>query len=317
MYLLQRGEKNQMKKANAKSTKKLITLILAALIFIGGSLYGAFDDEWREVVKNESATENVDNLAPFEVHFIDVGQGDCILIECEGENMLIDCGDNAQLSKVKRYLSSENVSEFKYIVATHAHSDHIGGMAEILDAYKTDIFITSKIPKELTPTTQSYIDMLTSLKNNNVNAVYAKSGSAYNLASATFTIIGPVRDDCDDLNNTSVIIRLDYGKHSFLFQGDAEKEEESDVLGSGADIKADVIKIGHHGSKTSSIDDYLSKVKANDAVISVGASNQYSLPAKSILKRLKSFDMNIYRTDISGNIVYSGDKNKIEVRIDK
>ena len=233
-----------------------------------------------------------------EVHFIDVGQGDATLITCDGEAMLIDAGDNSKGTTVQYYLKKQGVDSLKYLILTHPDADHIGGADVIVTKYDIGTVFESYYKK---PAYHKASDELAkALSYRYMTPIVPAAGNAYNLGEASFTFIGPIGYS-DEPNNASLALILQYGNVRFLFTGDAESEEESAIINSGYDIKADVYKVGHHGSKSSSNDYFLRAVMPRYAVISCGV-NEYGHPNSEVLQRLYNVGASIYRTDQSGNI---------------
>lgn len=237
------------------------------------------------------------------VEFIDVGQGDCTLIRCDGKNMLIDCGEREYYQVVKNYLKNSGISRLDIVVATHPHTDHIGGMYMLIEDFDIGTFIMPKISKSNIPTTKTYLNMISSLKEKSLSPDYAVVGKTYNLSGAEIEILGPVNNS-DELNDMSVVCMLKYGKSKFLFTGDAETPAESDMINNGADLKCNVLKVGHHGSTTSSGERFIRKADPDVAVISVGEGNDYDHPHTKILDRLLKRDVTIYRTDEDGTLKF-------------
>lgn len=237
------------------------------------------------------------------VHFIDVGQGDSTLIESNGHYMLIDAGENNQGDTVIEYLRSHQVTTLDYVIGTHPHSDHIGGLDLVIDAFDVGKIILP--PKE--HTTKTFEDLLDSISKKGLKITKPVPGDIYELGDASFQILAPNQDYGDDLNNWSVGLRLVYGDTAFLFTGDAEEAAEADILKTGLDLKADVLKAGHHGSRTSSSDPFLDCVSPSYAVIECGDGNTYGHPHQETMKRLKKRGIQIYRTDTQGNIVATTD----------
>ncbi len=243
------------------------------------------------------------------VHFIDIGQGDSELVECDGKYMLIDAGDVGKGSDVIFYLKSQNVDKLDYIIATHPHADHIGGMADVINEYGADTFITTS----KTATTKCYENMLKAISNKGMKITTPKNGDTYSLGSASFEIITPDdgTDFGDEANNYSVGIKLTYGNTSFVMCGDAEKETEQMIVDSGKNISADVLKCGHHGSSTSTSEAFLDKVNPTYAVISCGKDNKYGHPHKETISKLESRGIEYFRTDELGTIVAVSDGNTV------
>lgn len=245
------------------------------------------------------------------VHYIDVGQGDSILIQTKEKNMLIDSGPNDSIRKLSSYLNSLHIKKLDYVIATHPHEDHIGNMDYILKKYTVTTFMAPKVT-----TNSSYFnDMITELKHKNMNISTIRFGNKntnINLGdNIKVEVLGPVKDKYEKLNNYSAVIRISYNNTSFLFTGDCEKEEENDILKNNTNIHSDVLKVGHHGSSTSTTKDFLDAVSPKIAVISVGKDNSYNHPSSSTLSTLKKYGCTIYRTDNDGNITLKSDGENI------
>lgn len=244
----------------------------------------------------------------FKVHFIDVLQGDSILINLpDGKNMLIDAGPVSTSSKVIEYINSQNITKLDYVIGTHPHSDHIGGFSPIIN----DFDIGKLYMPKVSHTTKTYLDLLDTIENKGLTVNTAKKGvTILNEDGVEITILSPVQELYNDLNNYSAVIKLKYDETSFLFMGDAEQLIEEELLG---DIKADVLKVGHHGSDTSTSEQFLKAVSPEYAVICVGI-NQYGQPSSDILNRLKAYNIKVYRTDKNGNIIISSNGKEIKLR---
>ncbi|GKX66778.1 ComEC/Rec2 family competence protein [Inconstantimicrobium mannanitabidum] len=263
---------------------------------------------------SKSADSSIDNLtetSALRIHYIDVGQGDAILIQVNHKNFLIDSGPSDSQSKILGYLKNLHINKFDYILATHPHEDHIGNMTAIIKKYDITTFLAPKV----TTNTSTFKNMLLALKNKNMHINAIKAGSkVINLGeNITVEVLSPNNSSYEELNNYSPMIKLTYGSRSFLFVGDAQKEVEQEVLSKNYDVKADVLKVGHHGSSTSTSNEFLKKVNPSIAVISVGANNSYKHPNKSVIDRLKESSIKIYRTDNDGNIIIDCDGKNIKV----
>ncbi len=242
------------------------------------------------------------------VHYIDVGQGDSVLLESNNDFVLIDAGEVEYGSTVCDYLKSRNVSSLDYVIATHPHSDHCGGLFEVLNTFETENFITTETDQQ----TKTWLDVLNAVVNSDTNYIDAQVSSTYSFGEATFEIMGPYGNEYDDYNNYSVIVKATCGKTSFLFTGDAKKAVEKEMLSHNADLKADVLKVGHHGSYTSTSDDFLSAVDPTYAVITCGKNNEYGHPHKETIDKLDDKGILTYRTDELGTIVASSDRSTIK-----
>ncbi|AIY79304.1 MBL fold metallo-hydrolase [Clostridium botulinum] len=244
------------------------------------------------------------------VHYIDVGQGDAALIQVNNINMLIDSGPKESRNKILDYLQSLNIKKINYIVATHPHEDHIGNMAKIIKTYGLYKFYAPKIEN----TTSTFEKMIDALKDKNLKInVIKKDTNPIDLGKNTdVTIFSPIKDSYDNINNYSPVIKIQYGDTSFLFTGDAEKEVENEILlDSNNNIRSDVIKIGHHGSSTSSSKSFIEKVNPSIAIISVGADNKFNHPNKSTIDCLTKNNVKIYQTNKENTIILSSDGHNI------
>lgn len=301
---------------NKKQLSILIVVVIIAIVsFIGektGVLNGTFDGLEQTMGGLDSVIN--DESTDFAVHYIDVGQGDCSLVVCEGKTMLIDAGENGHEEDVINYLRSQSIDKLDYIIASHQHSDHIGGLSEVIEEFGADTLIMPRLTKAQTPTNSTYTAFLKAVQKSDMKVVSSKVGDIYNLGSATFEIFGPVTDDAEDINNMSIVMKVTYGENTFMFTGDAEREEELEIIDTGADLDCDVLKVGHHGSSTSSCKDFLAQVTPEICVIQVGENNDYGHPHDAPLNRLKKYTEEIYRNDICGDIVIYSDGKNLEVK---
>jgi len=258
---------------------------------------------------NDSNKNNQIESNKMIVHYIDVGQGDSILIQVNNKNLLIDAGPKSDKKKLLNYLSNLHLEKLDYVIATHPHEDHIGNMSDVIDDYNVLAFYAPKVQS----TTKTFEQMVESLKSKNLKINVIKKGTdSINLGENTkVTIFSPTKDYYEDLNNYSPVIKIEYGKTSFLFTGDAQKEVEKEILANNEDISADILKVGHHGSSTSTTKDFLNKVNPSIGVISLGKDNTYNHPNDGTVKRLKENKVTIYRTDKNGTVILSSDGSTI------
>lgn len=244
------------------------------------------------------------------VHYIDVGQGDAVLVQGNDKNLLIDAGPRSSTKNLIKYLKDLNVTKLDYVVATHPHEDHIGGMDDIINTFNIGEFYA---PKK-THTTKTYEDMIKALKKKNLKITVAKLGAKSmdlgNNIKGEF--LAPIKDTYDNLNNYSAVLKITHGDNSFLFTGDAEKESEREMIQNNLDLKADVLKLGHHGSSTSTSQEFLDKVNPSIVIASLGKGNDYGHPHKETLTKIKNKNLTFYRTDESGSIILESDGKNIK-----
>ncbi len=246
------------------------------------------------------------------VHFIDVGQGDAILIQSpDGENMLIDGGERE--AGVMDYLRKNKVNSLDVLVATHPHSDHIGGLIEVL---KT-IPVKKALIDGQTHTSGLYEDFLDAISQSPAALHQARRGNEITVGRLTFKILNPQTSFLQGLNNNSVVLRLAYGNILFLFPGDAETEAEKSILSYTTDLKSTVLKVGHHGSKTASSDAFLAAVRPEVAIYMAGKDNSFGHPHQETIARFKQLNARVYGTDNYGTIIVSTDGTSYSVRNEK
>lgn len=247
------------------------------------------------------------------VYFIDVGQGDCALIRSGETDILIDSGEYDRCTDVFRTLDSLGVQELDYAVISHPHSDHMGCMYRIIEEYGAEAVIMPEIPERMLPANVPYSELEDIIAERNIPVLYAKAGTCTDLGAAgALDIIAPVRE-YEDLNNFSAVIKYRFGDTSFLFCGDIEKDAEQDILSSGCDITADVIKVPHHGSGTSSTRAFVQSVSPQYAVFSAGQENDFGHPHANIVRLYESIGAQILRTDMNGTITFVTDGQSINV----
>lgn len=253
----------------------------------------------------QSSNPSDSTTSSFQIHFFDVGEADAALIECDGHYMLIDGGNPGNSSFLYSYLQQHKIDYLDYIVCSHPHVDHVGGLAGALN-YSTVGVAFSPVTEYDSRAFNSFVKYLAA---QGKTITVPTAGQTISLGSATVTFIGSVDMTIAEQNenNASLMVRIEYGATSFLFTGDAEKEEELSVVRSGAEIKSTLLKVGHHGSYTSSSEEFLAAVNPEYAVISVGKDNGYGHPHEQVVSRLERFCNTILRTDIVGEIICYSD----------
>lgn len=295
-----------------KETKQIVKKVLFLLILIGISYiyqnYFIKDNvndrkiEFREV----EPTINIDDKE-FHIHFIDVGQAESILIESNKEYSLVDAGEYDDGTKLVNYFHSLGINSFKYVIGTHAHEDHIGGMPEIINNFYVEHFY---MPDAVT-TTRTFEDLLDALKKKKISFETPKIDSTFMMNNTKFTVLY-IGKDTVDLNNTSIVLKVEYKNTSYLLMSDAPSTIEREIL--EKDLKSDVLKVGHHGSQYSTSAVFLKKVNPSLAVISVGKNNTYGHPKNITLKKLDKLNVKTYRTDLDGTIIFSSNGNNIDIQ---
>ena len=234
------------------------------------------------------------------VHFIDVGQGHATLVQSAGHNMLIDAGEADISFTLNEYLKEQDVLKLDYLIGTHPHADHIGGLSTVLESFPTDHIILPRVQTQ----TLVFEKLLLTIREKGLSITPAKTGVTFSLGEAVVTVLAPVNDYGDDLNNWSATFRIENGEDSFLIGGDAEEAAEEDMVDYwGEALLSDVLLLHHHGSDTSSSDPFLKSVAPRFAVISAGAKNPYGHPSERTLEKIRSSNITLYRTDELGTIV--------------
>jgi len=270
------------------------------------------------ITKAPTSTDETSNNTPspavsptMKVHFIDVDQGDSILVEENGHFMLIDAGVNEKGATVVKYLKKLGVVKLDYVIATHPHNDHIGGLDAVIDAYKVGNVIMPDISLDF----KNYEDLLERIADNNLIITRPVVGDNYTLGNASFVIISPNSSSYESINDYSLGIKLTYGSNSFILTGDAQSVSEAEMLENGIDLSADVLKLSHHGSSTSSTINFLDKVNPEYAVISVGTGNKYEHPHSATMQAINDRDINLYRTNKQSSIIFTSDGKSISVNV--
>ena len=302
--------KHKKIKKNIKRNFFEILIILLAFLIINNQdkIKNLFNQNNNQNQNDYINTNN--NL--LKVHYLDVGQGDSIFIELpNNETMLIDAAESYQSENIINYLKNLNYQKIDYVIGTHPHTDHIGGLKNIINTFEIGKIYMSKVVS----TTKTYESLLMAIKDKNLKINTAKAGtSIIDTDTLKINILAPNNSIYTELNNYSVVTKITYGTTKFLFMGDAEKLSENEIK---ENVTADVIKIGHHGSNTSSSIDFIKKVNAKYGIISVGLNNKYNLPKEETITNWKNSGTKIYLTSTNGTIRASSDGTNIKIESEK
>jgi competence protein ComEC len=248
----------------------------------------------------------------FTVYFIDVGQADSALVVCNGASMLIDGGNVADSDLIYTFLKNKGIKQLDYIVATHAHEDHVGGLAGALNYATVDTAFSPVTEYD----TRAFENFVKYLNKQGKTITIPVPGDTFMLGSAEVIVLAPINPS-DEPNNMSIVLKIVYGETSFLFTGDAEREEEADILEVGYDISATVLKVGHHGSESSTSYPFLREVMPQYAVISCGQNNSYGHPHDETLSKLRDAEVVLYRTDMQGTIICTSDGTDVSFSVER
>lgn len=302
--------KHKKIKRNIKRNFFEILIILLAFFIINNQdkIKNLFNQNNNQN-QNDYINMNNDLL---KVHYLDVGQGDSIFIELpNNETMLIDAAESYQSENIINYLKNLNYQKIDYVIGTHPHTDHIGGLKDIINTFEIGKIYMPKVVS----TTKTYESLLMAIKDKNLKINTAKAGTTIiDTDTLKINILAPNNSTHTELNNYSAVSKITYGTTKFLFMGDAEKLSENEIK---ENVTADVIKIGHHGSNTSSSIDFIKKVNAKYGIISVGLNNKYNLPKEETITNWENSGTKIYLTSINGTITTISDGTNIKIESEK
>lgn len=304
---------NNYNKNHSKIFRLVALLTVLICLFLGGCGRFGFDfpgGTGEHGTSGPISSGTVDG-GSFEVHFIDVGQGDATLILCDGQSMLIDGGDKSASSTVFTYLKKLDLTYLDYVVCTHPDADHVGGLSGALEQAKAGTVFCPVDDYD----TKAFRNFKTRVEAQGKRLINPGADTVFSLGSATVTVLTPRESyPKSDNNNKSIVLRVVYGKTSFLFTGDAEHASESAMCDAGVTLKSTVLKVGHHGSETSTSIRFLREVMPQYAIISCGKNNKYGHPTDQTLSRLEQAGATIFRTDLQGDIICESDGVTVTVR---
>lgn len=280
--------------------KKLIALLLILLLLTGCT-------SSKPVEPTTEPTEPSAAEPGLTVHFLDVQHADSILLACGGEYALVDGGYPESGERIVSYMRQQGIKELDLLVGTHPHGDHIGGLPQVLNTFPTETVWTSQLPY-----TNDYVSNFTNaVTRNGADFVQPRPGESFRLGDATIDVIGPLNLRYEEANDLSLVLMVTYGDTRFLLTGDMEEVAERELVEAGVDLKADVLKVGHHGSSSSTSYRFLRAVAPTYGVISLAAANEYGHPHRDPMSRLMDADVTIYRTDKMYDVVAFSDGETI------
>lgn len=294
------------RKNNTKLISGVVIFIIAVLAFAGSRLIKEPETLFEDTgLRNYQQSES--NM--MYVDFIDVGQGNCTLVHMGDTAILVDSGEVGAAQTVISYIKNLGIDELDCVLVTHPHSDHMGAMTKILYEFEIKNLIMPEIPEDIIPTNSTYEKFLTAVSDNAENVIPAEAGMTYSYGEMNLEILAPLHG-YDNLNDMSAVSRVSFGETSVMFMGDASTAVEKDLLNTGKDFSADIINIGHHGSKTASSQKWLEAVNPEFAVICCGAGNEYGHPHSVVTERLDNIGIEYYRTDLKGTVVFQSNSKE-------
>lgn len=299
-------------KTKLKENIKPIISVLSVIIILTVSAL-ITPEQWNVIFDKLGFSNSISSNYPMNVHFIDVGQGDCTVIKTDNsKTVLIDSGEDVYSEKVISYLERLNVSKIDFCIITHPHADHVGAMSEILNRFGAETFIMPSIDNDIAPKEEYYSDLLSTVNKTCDNVLSIKDFSSFSIGDISLEIFPPLSKS-KELNNMSLVIKASYKDASFVITGDCTTKEENQIIESFGEekLKCNVLKVGHHGSEYATGENWLNALKPDICVISVGKNNNFGHPSEKLIKTLEERNIQFFRTDINSTLVFKTDGEKI------
>lgn len=293
---------NDRKKQISKIIVTIAILLIAAVVTANQVGESEPSNTGTQPNGQTSSSEVQNPQGELRLTMIDCGQADSFLLEQNGETCLVDCGTRSTGKDVVQYLKDKGITKIDYLFGTHPHDDHMGGMYDVITNFEIGKVIIPKV-KDGTVTTNWYLKLMKELKQNSYNIEYVSLGTIYQLGQATINVIGPINEPDENKNNYSTVLKVSFGEMDIIMTGDAEKKVEQDIIESGINLDAEILKVGHHGSDTSTSEAFLDAISPDYALISTEVGNKYDHPIKVTMDNLKSRNIEVYRTDENGTVV--------------
>ena len=295
--------KNDRKKRLSKTLVTIVILLIVAVVTANQAGESNRNDNGNRPNGQSPSSEVQKPQGELKLTMIDCGQADSFLLEQDGKTCLVDCGTRSTGKDVVKYLKNKGITRIDYLFGTHPHEDHMGGMYDVITNFEIGKVILPEI-KDGEVTTNWYLKLMKELKTGKYTLEYSRVGEIYHLGEANIRIIGPIWENSNvDLNNYSIVLKVSFGQMDAIMTGDAEKEVEKAIIDSGIDLDAEILKVGHHGSDTSTSDEFLDAISPDYALISAKVGNKYNHPVKETMDKLKKREIPVYRTDENGTVV--------------
>lgn len=294
-------------KSGRKKLARTLTIIIVAIVlvigwYLGRNVKDIFPQNEPTPTDQKRTTHNSDIEGELVVHMIDVGQADCFLLIQNGKTALVDCGTRSTGKDAVEYMKELDITTLDYVIGTHPHDDHMGGMYDIITNFEVGkVIIPDASEGEITA--NWYLKLMDEIQTGDYDVEYAELGDIYNLEDATMKVISAETDVGGNTNNYSIVLKVSFGQMDMIMTGDAEIEVEEKILASSVDIDAEILKVGHHGSDTSNSEEFLDAITPDYALISCKIGNKYEHPIKSTMDNLKERNVEVYRTDECGSVI--------------